>query len=67
MRSKLSEFAADILSDVTEFCEREVNKQAAECDREHIWPEEIYAKAGEMGLGALFVPEDRGGLSLTLQ
>ena len=62
----LTEFGADVLSDVTTFCEREVLKQAAEADRNRIWPEEMYEKACEMGLGALSVPEEYGGLGLTL-
>lgn len=67
MGYRLSELGADILSDVAVFCEREAEGIAKEADRTHSWPEELYAKAAGMGLGALFVPEEQDGLPLQLE
>lgn len=67
MGYKVSEYGADILSDITAFCEREVLAQAAEADHTHVFPAAVYEAAGGMGLPSLGVPEEFGGPGLTLQ
>ena len=47
-----------------EFCEKEVKEQCKEFDATGQWPEEINRKAIEMGLNALDIPEEYGGIGL---
>ena len=67
MEYKLTEFGADILTDITAFCERSVASAAAAADQAHCFPGEIYEAAKEMGLSSLPVPESGGGPGLSLQ
>ncbi|PNU20497.1 acyl-CoA dehydrogenase [Geothermobacter hydrogeniphilus] len=47
-----------------EFAEREIWPEAARCDQEKCFPQEIAAKARELGLFNLTVPEEYGGPGL---
>jgi acyl-CoA dehydrogenase len=47
-----------------EFAEREIRPRAAECDVHMTHPVEVIAKAHELGLMNLHVPEEYGGLAL---
>ena len=67
MNYTLTDLGNDIRDDVHVFCLRELKYTAASADRDHLWSEDLYAKTAEMGLGAVFVPEEHGGLPLTLQ
>lgn len=67
MEYKLTEFGADILTDITAFCERSVAPAAIAADQAHRFPAEIYEAAKEMGLSSLAVPEAYGGPGLSLQ
>ena len=60
----LNEEAKDLLSTVKEFCEKEVKEQCKEFDKNGEWAEEMYRKAGKMGLNAIEVPEELGGIGL---
>jgi alkylation response protein AidB-like acyl-CoA dehydrogenase len=44
-----------------EFAEAEVAPNASDWDREHRFPEELYAKLGALGLMGVCVPEEYGG------
>ncbi|GGH57037.1 acyl-CoA dehydrogenase [Comamonas phosphati] len=46
------------------FAKDELAPHAAEWDREHIFPREAIAKAGELGFCGLYAPENAGGLAL---
>ncbi|MDR0215386.1 MAG: acyl-CoA dehydrogenase family protein [Comamonas sp.] len=46
------------------FAQAELAPHAAEWDREHIFPREAIAKAGELGFCGLYAPENAGGLAL---
>lgn len=46
------------------FAQAELAPHAAEWDREHIFPREAIAKAGELGFCGLYAPESAGGLAL---
>lgn len=48
-----------------EFAEREIWPEAARCDREKCFPAEIAAKARELGLFNITVPEEYGGPGLS--
>ena len=67
MEYKLTEFGADILTDITAFCDRNVAGTAAEADHAHRFPAEMYEAAAEMGISSLPVPEAYGGPGLSLQ
>ena len=54
----------DLLDSVREFCEKEIKEQCKEYDVSGEWPEEIYAKAAELGYNGLEFPEENGGLGL---
>ena len=60
----LNEEGKDLLATVKEFCEKEVKEQCKEYDVSGEWPKDINDKASEMGLNALEVPEEYGGLGL---
>ena len=60
----LNEDGKDLLATVKEFCEKEVKEQSKAYDVSGEFPEEIYAKGLEMGLGSLEVPEEYGGLGI---
>ena len=44
-----------------EFADAEIAPHAAEWDREHRFPREVFAKLGELGLMGVCVPEELGG------
>ncbi|MBN8204387.1 acyl-CoA dehydrogenase family protein [Microbacterium esteraromaticum] len=53
-----------ILDAVREFTETELAPHAAERDEKHIFPRESLHRAGELGLGGIYVREDFGGTGL---
>jgi butyryl-CoA dehydrogenase len=60
----LSDEAKDLLADVKKFCDNEVREQCKEYDVSGEFPVDICKKAADMGLNALEVPEELGGLGL---
>lgn len=54
----------DLLETVRNFCENEVKEDCKPYDVSGEWPKEIYDKAIEMGLQALEIPEQYGGMGL---
>ena len=61
----LDDEAKDLLATVKEFCEKEVKEQCREFDVSGEWAEEMYQKAAEMGLNAIEVPEEYGGIGIS--
>jgi alkylation response protein AidB-like acyl-CoA dehydrogenase len=53
-----------ILEAVREFAEAELAPFSAERDEQHIFPRESLGKAGELGLGGIYVREESGGTGL---
>ncbi|MHC9044661.1 acyl-CoA dehydrogenase family protein [Microbacterium saperdae] len=53
-----------ILGAVREFAETELAPFAAERDEKHIFPRESLGKAGQLGLGGIYVREESGGAGL---
>ncbi|MEV7632381.1 acyl-CoA dehydrogenase family protein [Microbacterium sp. NPDC089318] len=53
-----------ILGAVREFAESELAPYAAERDEKHIFPRESLHRAGELGLGGIYVGEEFGGTGL---
>ncbi|QMU96409.1 acyl-CoA dehydrogenase [Microbacterium esteraromaticum] len=53
-----------ILGAVREFAETELAPYAAERDEKHIFPRESLHRAGELGLGGIYVGEEFGGTGL---
>jgi len=53
-----------ILGAVRDFAETELASHAAERDEKHLFPRESLHKAGELGLGGIYVREDFGGTGL---
>ncbi|MCI1931889.1 MAG: acyl-CoA dehydrogenase family protein [Clostridia bacterium] len=60
----ISDEAKDLLADVKKFCDKEVRQQCKEYDISGEFPKEIYDKALEIGLSAIEVPQQYGGLGL---
>jgi len=54
-----------ILGAVREFAETELAPYAAERDEKHIFPRESLNRAGELGLGGIYVGEEFGGTALS--
>lgn len=54
-----------ILGAVREFADTELAPYAAERDEKHIFPRESLGKAGELGLGGIYVREESGGTGLS--
>ncbi len=48
-----------------QFADAEFAPHAAKWDAEHIFPKDVIAQAGELGLCGLYSPEDAGGLGLS--
>jgi acyl-CoA dehydrogenase len=46
------------------FAKEEMAPKSAECDKKHIWPEDIYRKGWELGLLNMNIPADYGGTGL---
>ena len=57
----LSDDQLQIQALAREFAEAEIEPQAAEWDREHRFPRELYGKLAELGLMGVCVPEELGG------
>jgi alkylation response protein AidB-like acyl-CoA dehydrogenase len=64
MNFELSEDQARIRDAVREFAEQEIAPGVSERERDEIFPREIVAKLGEMGLLGMMVPEEHGGSGL---
>lgn len=60
----ISDEAKDLLADVKKFCDKEIRQQCREYDISGEFPKEIFDKALEIGLGAIEVPQQYGGLGL---
>lgn len=56
---------AAIMDMARRFTADEITPHAARWDAEHICPRETIAKAGELGFGAIYLPEQDGGIGLT--
>ncbi|WP_337001665.1 MULTISPECIES: acyl-CoA dehydrogenase family protein [unclassified Microbacterium] len=54
-----------ILGAVREFAETELAPYAAERDEKHLFPRESLHRAGELGLGGIYVDEEFGGTGLS--
>jgi len=54
-----------ILEAVRDFADTELAPHAAERDEKHIFPRESLNRAGELGLGGIYVREDFGGSGLS--
>jgi alkylation response protein AidB-like acyl-CoA dehydrogenase len=57
----LSEDQREIQALAREFADAEIQPHAAEWDREHRFPRDLYAKLAELGLMGTCVPEEYGG------
>jgi alkylation response protein AidB-like acyl-CoA dehydrogenase len=57
----LSDDQREIQALAREFAEAEIEPHAAEWDREHRFPRELFAKLAELGLMGTCIPEDLGG------
>lgn len=64
MDFELSEEQRAFADTARAFAQAELAPHAAEWDREHIFPREAIAKAGELGFCGLYAPESIGGLAL---
>jgi alkylation response protein AidB-like acyl-CoA dehydrogenase len=49
----------------SQFAQAEMAPHAAKWDREHIFPKEVMAQAGELGFCSLYCPEEAGGMGLS--
>ncbi|MCK8468858.1 acyl-CoA dehydrogenase family protein [Microbacterium sp. KSW4-16] len=54
-----------IIGAVREFAETELAPHAAERDEKHLFPRESLNRAGELGLGGIYVDEEFGGTGLS--
>jgi alkylation response protein AidB-like acyl-CoA dehydrogenase len=61
MEFELSAEQREIKALAREFAEAEIEPHAAEWDREHRFPRELYDRLGELGLMGVCVPEELGG------
>ena len=61
----LSAEDADLRDRIVRFAQKELSSGAAERDRRHEFPRDLWAKCGELGLTGLPVPENFGGTGLT--
>jgi alkylation response protein AidB-like acyl-CoA dehydrogenase len=61
MDFSLSADQREIQALAREFAEAEIEPHAAEWDREHRFPRELYAKLAELGLMGVCIPEEYGG------
>jgi alkylation response protein AidB-like acyl-CoA dehydrogenase len=57
----LSDEQREIQALAREFADGEIAPNAADWDREHRFPKEVFAKLGELGLMGVCVPEELGG------
>jgi alkylation response protein AidB-like acyl-CoA dehydrogenase len=58
---ELSDEQREIRDLARRFAEEEIAPRAAEWDREHTFPREVFAQLGELGLMGVCVPEEHGG------
>jgi len=58
---ELSPEQREIQSLARDFAKREIDPYAAEWDREHHFPRDLYAKLAEVGLMGVCIPEELGG------
>jgi alkylation response protein AidB-like acyl-CoA dehydrogenase len=58
---ELSEDQREVQALARDFAKAEIEPHAAEWDREHRFPRELYAKLAELGLMGACVPEEYGG------
>lgn len=65
MDIRLSEDQQAIKDTAERFTADEITPHAARWDEESICPRETLAKAGELGFGAIYLPEADGGIGLT--
>ena len=61
MEFELSAEQREIKSLAREFAEAEIEPHAAEWDREHRFPRELFDRLAELGLMGVCIPEDLGG------
>ena len=61
MDFELSAEQREIQALAREFAEREIDPHAADWDRDHTFPREVFAKLAELGLMGTCVPEEYGG------
>jgi alkylation response protein AidB-like acyl-CoA dehydrogenase len=61
MEFELSAEQREIQALAREFAEAEIEPHAAEWDREHRFPRDLYDRLGELGLMGVCVPEELGG------
>lgn len=64
MTTVTAEERTAILDAVREFADTELAPFAAERDEKHLFPRESLQKAGELGLGGIYVSEEHGGTGL---
>ena len=57
----LNEMGEDLVKLARDFGEKEIKPNAAQWDREGVFPQEAYKKAMDMGLHCLEIPEEYGG------
>lgn len=60
-----AEERAAILDAVRDFADAELAPYALERDEKHLFPRESLRRAGELGLGGIYVREDHGGAGLS--
>ncbi len=65
MDTRLSEEQQAIVDMASKFTADEITPHAARWDAEHICPRDTLRKAGELGFGAIYLPEADGGTGLT--
>jgi alkylation response protein AidB-like acyl-CoA dehydrogenase len=58
---ELSDEQREIRDLARRFADEEIAPRAAQWDREHTFPREVFAQLGELGLMGVCVPEDHGG------
>jgi alkylation response protein AidB-like acyl-CoA dehydrogenase len=61
MEFELSAEQREIQALAREFAQAEIEPHAAEWDREHRFPRDLYGRLGELGLMGVCVPEELGG------
>src|ERR671915_1170565 len=61
MDFSLSDEQREIQALAREFAQAEIEPHAADWDREHRFPRELYGKLAELGLMGVCVPEEYGG------
>src|ERR1700748_165824 len=64
MNFDLNESQQKLVEMVRDFCVREVKPHAMEWDRDEVFPREVVAQLGELGLLGMTVPEELGGSAL---